>query len=116
MWQVTSSCTMHIVWLQIDTEALKTYLRHKDKAECNSCAEDDEQGDDEVGSIRTIFNDEGYRYSSHTHDDDVVDAHANVFGVVESRDAHMTSLPGQKTTKYLQQIVPFWDAVQSSES
>ncbi len=51
------------------------YLWHEDETEGDCGAEDDEETDDEVGSVELVTDDEGNRDATHTHDDHVVHAH-----------------------------------------
>ena len=49
-----------------------------------------------------VPDEEGDGRAARAHDDDVVDAHAHVLGVVQGGYAHVAGLPRQKTAKRLQ--------------
>ena len=80
-----------------------SYLRNEHEAECARGAEDDEYGYDDVGCVLVIPEYVLYRHPYHAHDHHIVHAHAYVFTVIQSGDVHCTRLPGQETTKQLQQ-------------
>lgn len=48
-----------------------------------------------------VLDNKGDGGAARAHDDDVVDAEADVLGVVESRDAHVTRLPRQEAAEGL---------------
>lgn len=73
----------------------------EDKAQCDSCTEENEEGDERVGGVRPVGHDESDRYARSTHDDDVVDAQAYVLGVVQGRYGHVTRFPSKETTNHL---------------
>lgn len=72
---------------------IENYLWHKNQAECDGSAEDDEKCNDEVGIIWPIFDDEGDGDSRHTHDNYIVHTHSNVFWVIEGCNADLAGLP-----------------------
>lgn len=77
------------------------YLWHKNKAEGGGGAEDDEDGDHDEGSVLLVGKHEGDGGAHDTHEDNVVDAHADILGVVERGDADMPRLPCQERAEYL---------------
>lgn len=81
-----------------------TYLWHKNKAEGGGGAEDDEDGDHDEGGVLLVTEHEADGSAHDTHQYHVVDAHADVLGVVQRGDAHVPSLPRQKRSKNLQII------------
>ncbi|GIY92714.1 hypothetical protein CEXT_91951 [Caerostris extrusa] len=80
----------------------QSHLGNEHQAERRSGAEHDEDGDDDEGGVLLLPQHEGQGRADHAHDHHVVDAHADVLGVVQGRDADVPCLPGQKTTEGLQ--------------
>ncbi len=79
----------------------ETDLRHENETKRDGGAEDDEEPDDEVGGVLLVLDDEGDGDAADAHDEHVVDAHPDVLGVVESRDADPPRLPGQEAAEDL---------------
>ena len=77
------------------------HLGSEDKADSRRRTEDDEQCDDNKRRVRSITNEQRDWDAGSARDDDVVDAQADILGVVERSDTHITRLPRQETPKHL---------------
>lgn len=83
---------------------LGTHLGNKDETECGRRAEDNEDRYDDKGGVLLIAQYVGEAGADNAHDDDVVDAHADVLGVIQRRYAHLTRLPRQEDADRLSKI------------
>lgn len=81
--------------------SLKTNLRNENKTEGDGATKDDDESYDAELDIRLIPGQKRHRRADDAHDANVVHAHADVFAVVEGRDAHVPGLPRQKAAKQL---------------
>lgn len=78
-----------------------TDLGNKDQTEGDGATKDDNQSYDAELDIGLIPGQKRYCSTNNAHDANIVHTHADVFAVIESRDAHVPGLPCQKTTKQL---------------
>lgn len=79
------------------------YLWHKHQTESDRAAEDDDQSHDAELHIGLVSREEGHGRPDDTHDAHVVHTHPDVLAVIQGRDAHIPRLPGQETTKQLEE-------------
>ena len=77
------------------------HLGSEDEADGCAGAEEDEESDDEEGGVGSVADEQRDGHAGGARDDDVVDAQADVLGVVERRDAHVARLPRQETAEHL---------------
>lgn len=70
-----------------------THLGNEDQCNGDGGAEYDEETNNKVSSILSVFYDEGDGNARHTHDDHVVHRHADVLGIIQGRYAHVACLP-----------------------
>lgn len=80
----------------------KTDLGNKYQTEGDGATKDDHQSHNAKLHIRLISGQKRHRSTNNAHDAHVVDAHSNVFAVIESGDANVPGLPCQETAKQLQ--------------
>lgn len=79
-----------------------THFWHEHKAQCASSAENDENTDDCEGGVQMIHKDKADGHAQYTHDGHVVHGHPHIFRVIQGRNLHLASLPGQKSAEKLQ--------------
>lgn len=79
----------------------ETDLGNKDQTECDGAAKDDHQRHDAELDIGLVTCQKRHGSADDAHDAHVVNAHPDVFAVVESRDTHVPGLPCQETAKQL---------------
>lgn len=80
-----------------------SHLWHKHQTEGDCAAENNDKGYDAELHIRLIPRQEGHSCTDDAHDSHIVHTHPDVLAVIQSRDADVPCLPGQETTKQLQQ-------------
>lgn len=80
----------------------KTDLGNEDQTECDGATKDDHQSYNAKLDIGLIPGQKRHCSTDYAHDANVVDAHSDVFAVIESRNAHIPGFPGQETAKQLQ--------------
>lgn len=78
-----------------------TDLWNKDQTEGDGATKDDNQSYDAELDIGLIPGQKRHCSADNAHDSNIVHTHADVFAVIESRDAHVPGLPCQKATKQL---------------
>lgn len=87
---------MSYVSVDHKTQFVSTHLGNKDETESGRGAEDNEDRYDDKGGVLLIAQNVGQSGANNAHDDDVVDAHADVLGVIQSRYAHLTRFPREE--------------------
>ncbi|GFY72528.1 hypothetical protein TNIN_456651 [Trichonephila inaurata madagascariensis] len=79
----------------------QSHLGNEHQAQGSSGTEHDENGNNDEGRVLLFSENKRERGPNNAHYDDVVDAHTDVLGIVEGRDADVPCFPGEKTTKGL---------------
>lgn len=76
-------------------------LWDKDKTQCDGCTEDNEETDDNERGCWLVVDEKGHGGTANACDYHIIDAHADVLGVVQCRNGHLTRLPSEETTEHL---------------
>lgn len=79
----------------------ETDLGNKDQTERDGAAKDDHQCHNAELDIGLVSCQKRHSSPDDAHDAHVVNTHADVFAVVEGRDAHVPGLPCQETAEQL---------------